>query len=268
MIPFSIEVIHFVMLVVTALFFKIPVFPVRITMFRVWYRRYLNQIDYAQALGWQRKLWEYVLQNDLPGIMLFLEHNPVFTLGRSASRQHLLVGNDILQQEGICVYEVERGGDITYHGPGQIVGYPIINLQFWRKDVHAFLRVLEEALILFLRRYRVEGFRLPPHTGVWVNRENPEKIAAIGVAVRRWVTYHGFALNIIPNLSHFRYIIPCGIRDRGVTSLARITGCEYSPEERYTMQEHLAEAIGGAFGFEVEEMHEDLNTIFQRGRLS
>lgn len=228
---------------------------------RLWYRRYRGMIDYAQALSLQKKLWEDVVQNGLPGVLLLLEHPPVFTLGRSASRKHLLVGEEVLRQEGIKVYEVERGGDITYHGPGQIVGYPIVDLRFWRKDVHAFLRALEESLILFLRRFQVEGFRYPPHTGVWVNPDNPEKIAAIGVAVRRWVTYHGFALNISPNLAHFRYIVPCGIRDKGVTSLECITGNGYSGEERYTMKKWIAEAIGTVLGFEVQEAQEDCKTV-------
>ncbi|MGC8778071.1 MAG: lipoyl(octanoyl) transferase LipB [Candidatus Caldatribacteriaceae bacterium] len=234
-------------------------------LYRVWYKRYRETVDYAQALSFQKKIWEYVVQRDLPGVILLLEHNPVFTLGRLAVRGHLLVGEEVLRREGIEVYEVERGGDITYHGPGQIVGYPIVNLRFWQKDVHAFLRALEEALILFLQRFGVEGFRFPPHTGVWVNPGNPEKIAAIGIAVRRWVTYHGFALNITPNLSHFRYIIPCGIRDKGVTSLECITGDAYSQEERYTMQEYLVEALGKVLGFEMVEIHDDVDMVFEQG---
>ncbi|NSW76406.1 MAG: lipoyl(octanoyl) transferase LipB [Candidatus Atribacteria bacterium] len=222
-------------------------------------------IDYTQALGLQKKLWEHVVQNDLPGVLLLLEHPPVFTLGRSASRENLLVGEEVLRREGIKVYEVERGGDITYHGPGQIVGYPVINLRFWRKDVHAFLRALEETLILFLRRFQIEGFRYPPHTGVWVNPENPEKIAAIGIAVRGWVTYHGFALNISPNLAHFRYIVPCGIRDKGVTSLECITGNRYSWEERYAMKEWLAEAMGTVLGFDMQEVQEDFEVVLSQG---
>ncbi|MCX7667787.1 MAG: lipoyl(octanoyl) transferase LipB [Atribacterota bacterium] len=232
--------------------------------YRMWYKRYQNVVDYPQALHFQKKLWEHVVRNDFPGALLLLEHPPVFTLGRSASRENLLVGEEILQREGIKVYEVERGGDITYHGPGQIVGYPVINLRFWRKDVHAFLRALEEALILFLRRFQVEGFRYPPHTGVWVNPENPEKIAAIGIAVRRWVTYHGFALNIAPNLEHFRYIVPCGIRDKGVTSLERVTGNRYSGEERYTMKGYLAETMETVLGFEIQELQGDFEAILEK----
>ncbi|MEN3185144.1 MAG: lipoyl(octanoyl) transferase LipB [Atribacterota bacterium] len=233
--------------------------------YTLWYKRYRSVVDYNQALDLQKKLWEYVVQNDLPGVLLLLEHPPVFTLGRSASRKNLLVSEEILRREGIEVYEVERGGDITYHGPGQIVGYPIVNLRFWQKDVHAFLRALEEALILFLRRSHVEGFRYPPHTGVWVNRENPEKIAAIGIAVRRWVTYHGFALNISPNLTHFQYIIPCGIRDKGVTSLEHVAGNRYSWEERYIMKKDIAEAIGVVLGFAVQEVQEDFGIVLGKG---
>ncbi|MGQ9473707.1 MAG: lipoyl(octanoyl) transferase LipB [Candidatus Caldatribacteriaceae bacterium] len=234
-------------------------------MYKFWYKRYWYPVDYARALSMQKQFWEYVSKREIPGVVLLLEHNPVITLGRSGLWKHLLVEKNLLEREGIEIYEVERGGDVTYHGPGQIVGYPIINLRFWQKDVHAFLRSLEEVLILFLQKFGVKGFRLSAHTGVWVNPDNPEKIAAIGVAVRRWITYHGFALNISPNLMHFRYIVPCGISDKGVTSLSQVTGDEYSLQERYTMQRYLAEIMGEVFGFESEEIHEELNTMLEEG---
>ena len=211
-------------------------------------------MDYSFAHRLQLNLREKVERENIPGFFLLMEHSPVFTLGRGASRSHLLVDESILEKEGIKVYEIERGGDITYHGPGQIVGYPIISLDFWERDVHLFLRALEEILIHFLKRFEVEGFRLPPYTGVWVNKETPQKIAAIGVAVKKWITYHGFALNISTFLPHFNYIIPCGISDKGVTSLERITGNSYSLEEREEMEELLAQDLGEVFGFKMEEM--------------
>ena len=217
-----------------------------------------GQLDYSFAHALQLNLREKVERENIPGFFLLIEHPPVFTLGRGASRSHLLVDESVLDKEGIKVYEIERGGDITYHGPGQIVGYPIINLNFWEKDVHLFLRSLEEVLIQFLKRFKVEGFRLPPYTGVWVNQETPQKIAAIGVAVKKWITYHGFALNISTFLPHFNYIIPCGISDKGVTSLERITGHPYSQEEREEMEKLLAQDLGRVFEFEVEEIPKDI----------
>lgn len=222
-------------------------------MEKLWFVRG-GQLDYSFAHTLQLNLREKVERENIPGFFLLMEHPPVFTLGRGASRSHLLVDESVLGKEGIKVYEIERGGDITYHGPGQIVGYPIINLNFWKRDVHLFLHALEEVLIHFLKRFEVEGFRLPPYTGVWVNKEILQKIAAIGVAVKKWITYHGFALNISTFLPHFNYIIPCGISDKGVTSLERITGNSYSLEEREEMEELLAQDLGEVFGFKMEEM--------------
>ncbi|HXL03012.1 MAG TPA: lipoyl(octanoyl) transferase LipB [Candidatus Atribacteria bacterium] len=225
-------------------------------MEKLWFVRG-GQVDYSFAHRLQLNLREKVERENIPGFFLLMEHPPVFTLGRGASRSHLLVDESILEKEGIKVYEIERGGDITYHGSGQIVGYPIINLDFWERDVHLFLRALEEVLIHFLKRFEVEGFRLPPYTGVWVNKEIPQKIAAIGVAVKKWITYHGFALNISTFLPHFNYIIPCGISDKGVTSLERITGNSYSLEEREEMEELLAQDLGEVLGFKMEEISRD-----------
>ncbi|MEN3203487.1 MAG: lipoyl(octanoyl) transferase LipB [Atribacterota bacterium] len=213
----------------------------------------LGTIPYARGLKLQRRLVEEVLRRELPGVLLLLEHYPVVTLGRGAKREHLLLPKEEFQKRGIEVYEVERGGDVTYHGPGQIVGYPIVNLRFWHKDVHAFLRALEEVLIRFLGSFGVEAFRFPPYTGVWVNHKGLRKIAAIGVAVKQWVTYHGFALNIAPDLTPFRYIIPCGIPDFGVTSLAEVLGRDFPREERVAMQCLLAERFGEVFGFCMKE---------------
>lgn len=212
-----------------------------------------GEVPYRKALEAQRKIVEDVFSRNVPGVFLLLEHPPVVTLGRGARRDHLLFPEAVLRRKGIDVYEVERGGDVTYHGPGQIVGYPVVNLRFWRKDVHAFLRALEEVLIQFLADFGVRAFRFPPYTGVWVEHRGFRKIAAIGVAVKHWVTYHGFALNISPDLSPFGYIVPCGIRDFGVTSLAEVSGREWAPEERKAMMHLLAQKFGTVFGFPVKE---------------
>lgn len=213
----------------------------------------LGAIPYGEALKLQRQLVEAIFQRGVPGVLLLLEHPPVVTLGRGAKREHLLVPEEELKKRGIAVYEVERGGDVTYHGPGQIVGYPLVNLRFWKRDVHAFLRALEEVLMQFLEAFGVRAFRFPPYTGVWVEKNGPQKIAAIGVAVRRWVTYHGFALNVAPDLTPFRYIIPCGIQGFGVTSLAAVLGRDVSEEERMAMPHLLARNFGEVFGFSMEE---------------
>ncbi|MGQ9622473.1 MAG: lipoyl(octanoyl) transferase LipB [Candidatus Caldatribacteriaceae bacterium] len=217
--------------------------------------RVLQEVDYGEALEFQRKLVEEVYARDVPGIFLLLEHPPVITLGRRAKEEHLLYPREVLVQRGVEVYEVERGGDVTYHGPGQIVGYPIVNLRFWRKDVHAFLRNLEELLIHFLKTFGIVAFRFPPHTGVWVEEGSPKKIAAIGVAVRHWVTFHGFALNVCDDLSPFRYIIPCGIRNFGVTSVQEVLGKKFEKKDLEDMKYLLARKFGEVFGFSMEENH-------------
>ncbi|HSV32202.1 MAG TPA: lipoyl(octanoyl) transferase LipB [Atribacteraceae bacterium] len=213
----------------------------------------LGQIEYQAARDIQLKIVELLFQRNNPGVLLLLEHPPVITLGKGATAGNLLASPSRLQEKGIAIHASERGGDITYHGPGQIVGYPLMNLAAWEKDIHRYLRALEEVLIRFLADLGIPAFRLSPHTGVWVGGKVPEKIAAIGVAVKRWVTYHGFALNIEPDLSHFTYIVPCGIRDRGVSSLAQLTGRTFSFSERWKMMESLADHFGSVFGFSVRE---------------
>ena len=178
--------------------------------------------------------------------LVLVEHDPpVITLGRGAhDPANVLVPREQLAREGIEVHESSRGGDVTYHGPGQLVGYPILRLDLHGRDVHRYLRDLEEVLIRLLARFGVEGRRCEGLTGVWVGNY---KIAAIGVAVSRWVTYHGFALNVEPNLSHFGLIVPCGIRDKGVTSLARILG---RPVTVAQVKAPLVECVVEVFGFD------------------
>lgn len=178
----------------------------------------LGRMPYRPAWELQRRVGQAVAAETLPDTVLLVEHTPVYTLGRAAHGQftNLVWDDATLLQEGIELVEVDRGGDITYHGPGQLVGYPIVHLGAYDNDLHRYLRLLEEGLIMALDLAGIKACRVPPHTGVWVGEE---KIAAIGVKASGGVTQHGFALNIDPNLEHFRGIIPCGIRDKGVTSM-------------------------------------------------
>jgi lipoate-protein ligase B len=180
--------------------------------------RSLGRVEYAPAWRLQDELAELRAHGRMGDTLLLLEHPPTLTLGRSADRRHLLASTERLESLGFSVHEVDRGGDVTYHGPGQLVGYPIIDLSMHRKDLHWFLREIEAAIIDCLAEIGLEGHRFPPHTGVWVGER---KIAAIGVKVKRWVSTHGFALNVDPDLSHFDLIVPCGIRGYGVTSICK-----------------------------------------------
>jgi len=177
----------------------------------------LGRKDYYEIYQYQLELQEKRYNGQIEDTLLLVEHPPVFTIGKSGSRENILIGQDILKKEGISIYQIERGGDVTYHGPGQIVGYPIINLNEHRRDIHWLINSYEEVFIRLLKKeFQITARRIPGLTGVWIENR---KITAIGVAVKRWVTYHGFAFNVDPELKHFGYIIPCGITDKGVTSL-------------------------------------------------
>lgn len=201
---------------------------------------HLGRMAYGPAWEIQRAVGQKVRLGQIPDTLLLVEHAPVYTVGRGArgSLANLVWDDARRQAEGIELYEVDRGGDITYHGPGQIVGYPILDLTRHGRDLHGYLRALEEALILTLKRFAIQAGRLPPHTGVWVGHE---KVAAIGVKASHWITQHGFALNVDPDLSHFTGIIPCGIQDKGVTSMARLLGRAVSLDE---VQPPLIQCVG------------------------
>lgn len=189
--------------------------------------RRLGRIGYGEALDLQARLVDERRRGDIGDTLLLLEHPPVITLGvkTRGKPSHIIASPETLAAEGVSVFETGRGGDITYHGPGQLVGYPIFDLRPDRCDVHRYVRDLEEALIVALREFGIEGGRLAGRTGVWVGAEGrEEKIAAIGVRISRWITSHGFALNVSTDLRHFQLIVPCGIADRGVTSIARVLG--------------------------------------------
>jgi lipoyl(octanoyl) transferase len=178
-------------------------------------------ISYADGLELQAKLVAARQAAEIPDTLLLLEHEPVFTLGRSARRENVLFTDDALRARGFEIFETGRGGDVTYHGPGQLVGYPILDLSPDRQDVHRYVRDLEEVMVRTCGDYGIAAERVPGLTGAWVGAE---KIGAIGVRIARWVTSHGFAFNVGTDLSAFGLIVPCGIRDRGVTSLERLLG--------------------------------------------
>ncbi|MBC7527264.1 MAG: lipoyl(octanoyl) transferase LipB [Chthonomonadaceae bacterium] len=217
--------------------------------------RWLGTMEYREAWELQKSLAAKRLQDEIPDTLLLLEHPPTFTLGRNAKPSDILVDAETLSREGIEVVQSDRGGDVTYHGPGQLVGYPIVNLQRspHSPNLHTYFRLLEETLICSLAHFGVEGNRFKGYTGVWVGMNTqpfaPEKIAAMGIRVSRWVTQHGFALNVSPNLSHFEMIIPCDIREYGVTSLQKVTSREIAVE---SVMPVVIEEFSRVFGMEVE----------------
>ncbi|HVF90350.1 MAG TPA: lipoyl(octanoyl) transferase LipB [Blastocatellia bacterium] len=183
--------------------------------------RRLGSIDYSDGLSLQARAVERLRSGEGPEQLLLLEHPHVFTLGRGADRANILADHERLRSLSIEVHETGRGGDVTYHGPGQMVGYPIVNLKPDRCDVHRYVRDIEEVLIRAIGDFGIRGERIAGLTGVWVGNE---KVAAIGVRIARWITSHGFALNVNTDLDYFRLIVPCGITDKGVTSLSRLLG--------------------------------------------
>ena len=185
--------------------------------------RRLGTVSYSDALELQKQLVEDRKAGRIPDQLLLLQHPPVITLGvkTHGSRSNIVASASTLEREGVDVFETGRGGDVTYHGPGQLVGYPIIDLKPDRCDVHRYVRDVEEVMIHVAASFGVTATRIPGLTGAWVGTN---KLAAIGVRISRWVTSHGFALNVTTNLGHFDLIVPCGIRDHGVTSLESVLG--------------------------------------------
>jgi lipoate-protein ligase B len=179
-----------------------------------------GRISYADAFKIQIELHRACASGETPGILILLEHDPVVTMGVKTSRDNLLASEELLTARGIELARTDRGGDITYHGPGQLVGYPIIRLRDHCADVHHYLRTLEQTIIDTLAHFGLAGTRQGP-AGVWVG---DKKICSIGVAVRKWITYHGFALNVDPDMSHFTLINPCGLRSEQLTSLRELLG--------------------------------------------
>ena len=205
--------------------------------------RRLGRMPYGEALELQKSLVEQRRAGTVGDLLLLVEHPSVLTLGvrGDGGRSHILASDEELASREIGVFETGRGGDITYHGPGQIVGYPIIDLDPDRRDVHKYVRDIEEVLIRVAADYGIVTGRVPGLTGVWAG---DEKLAAIGVRIQRWVTSHGFALNHTTDLSHFSLIVPCGISDKGVTSLQKL-GCVATRSE---VEDRIAEHFGAVFG--------------------
>jgi len=201
-----------------------------------------GMVPYDVAWQWQRSLVaERRVQNNLEDVLILLEHPPVYTLGQGSSLEFLKF-DPAQSSHRLC--RTERGGEVTYHCPGQIVGYPILNLRYYQQDLHWYLRQLEEVLIRVLATYDLQGERVAGLTGVWVEGR---KVAAIGIKVSRWITMHGFALNVCPDLSGFQQIVPCGIRDRSVGSLA-----EFLPKIQLAeVQQRIVEAFAAVFGVEM-----------------
>jgi len=183
--------------------------------------RDLGTIDYKDAWDLQKNLFNSRYKKEIDDTFLLLEHPHTYTLGKTADRKNLIAEDKFLDQNKISVYDIDRGGDITYHGPGQIVGYPIIDLTGWQEDTHKYLRALEEVIIKTCSEYNISANRNTDYTGVWVA---DKKIAAIGIKVSRWITMHGFAFNVNTDLSLFDGIIPCGIKDKQVTSIQNELG--------------------------------------------
>jgi lipoyl(octanoyl) transferase len=172
--------------------------------------------NYQQAWDFQKNLFDKVVEERSQNYLILTEHEPVITIGKTGSLNNLLTEPSLLKSKDIDLVEIDRGGDITFHGPGQLVGYPILDLTQFQKDIHWYLRTIEEVIIRTVGEFGIEGKRIPDLTGVWVEKR---KICAIGVKVTRWVTMHGFALNISTDLNYFNHIIPCGISNYGVTSI-------------------------------------------------
>lgn len=196
---------------------------------------YFDTWQYQTEIHQKLKEEKKIINNPNPShTLIFCEHHAVFTLGRSGSQENLIVSPEYLAENNIQFYKINRGGDITYHGPGQIVGYPIFDLDLFFNDVHKYVRLLEESVIQTLEHYNIKGYRESGYTGVWINRGNEKrKICAIGVHLSRWISLHGFAFNINTNLDHFNFIIPCGIKDEGksVTSLEKELGAKQNMDE-------------------------------------
>lgn len=232
----------------------------------------LGTVPYAEALDLQHRLVAARKQGQLNDLLLLLEHPAVFTLGRNGRDEHILASREYLDQLGIQVYRVERGGDVTYHGPRQLVGYPILDLHNFRMDIGWYVRSLEELLIRAVGAFGLNGRRIGAESdgrdsklvGVWVDNPSQEplvrqvqpdaKIAQIGARIESWITYHGFALNVDPIMSHFDLIVPCGISDKPVTSMALALG---RPVDMQAVRQVVAQEFEHAFNAELREISAD-----------
>jgi lipoate-protein ligase B len=207
----------------------------------------LGHAEYGETLALQRTLHAKRCAGELGDVLLSVEHNPVFTLGRTGSRDHILVAADMLERVGIEVHEIERGGDITYHGPGQLVIYPILDLRGFGKDVHRFIWTLEESIIRALKEFGISSDRNDGFPGVWVGNR---KIASIGVYVKNWVTYHGLALNVHVSQEHFRMIRPCGL---SIETVSVSDVCDVAPSV-FEVGTKVVQQLGSLLERDIVEM--------------
>lgn len=207
----------------------------------------LGLSNYNEAWTFQKKLFEKVTNERQHNYLILTEHPPVITVGKNADENNIITNPHILKDQKIDVVKIDRGGDVTFHGPGQIVGYPIINLNNFKKDIHWYLRSIEEVIIRTLEKFGITSERIKDLTGVWVDNK---KICAIGIKVTRWVTMHGFALNVSTQLDYFNHIIPCGINNKSVTSIQHISDQMISIEE---VKNVLCESFKSVFSVEIEK---------------
>lgn len=222
---------------------------------------HLGLVDYKEAWDYQSNIFNNTLaikaanrelppesQRDTDNYVIFCEHPHVFTLGKSGKEENLLIAREDLPSIQASYYHINRGGDITYHGPGQIVGYPIIDMENFFTDIHKYMRLMEEAVIQTLGHFGIDAGRIPGLTGVWIGaRDQARKICALGVKTSRWVTMHGFALNVNADLRYFDYIVPCGINDKAVTSMQKELEAH---QDMHAVERILREKLGEQFGFE------------------
>jgi lipoate-protein ligase B len=215
----------------------------------------LGRVRYAEAFDIQQRYVDRRKRGEGQDVLLFVEHPHVVTIGRNGKPHHLLASEEVLSRTGIEFHETDRGGDVTYHGPGQIVGYPILDLREWKRDVRAYFRGVEQCLIDALAMFGIEAGRIPEpgYEGVWVQGA---KIAAIGIHISRWITSHGFALNVDTDLSYFHYIVPCGLT-KPVCSL-RSLGCGASREE---VQQAIAASFARVFDYQMVMARRELQEI-------
>ena len=202
----------------------------------------LGRMEYQRAWDLQHSIQEEQIAGKRGPMLLFVEHPPTITIGRRGDSVDVVAPRAVLEARGIAVTETDRGGQVTYHGPGQLVAYPLVNLQDLKLGLHEYMRALEESVIQYIATLGIEGYRIKDRTGVWIGKE---KLCAMGIRVRRWWTLHGLALNVTTDLNHFGMIVPCGIRDRGVTSLERLL--ENGPtleEAKAPMKASLAKELG------------------------
>lgn len=209
---------------------------------KVYVADYLGTVPYEPALRLQQRLMQARLEDVIPDVLLLLQHPPVFTIGRFRGEEDINASQEMLTQEGIAVSHTNRGGGITYHGPGQLVGYPILNLKENNPDIREYIWRLEEVIIRLLPSFNIQGYRVAKYPGVWVEEE---KICSIGIHVSRYITMHGFALNVNTNLRHFELINPCGLKGRIMTSVSKLLGYPVEVEEAI---EPLLDCFSTVFG--------------------